>query len=196
MGPVTPKHQGKPASTRYQKTRPANKIQNRAESAKPPSPVQIRAAPPTILSKIARRVNRSRSRCNRFGLNCNRCVQPSAATCGAGVATCAASMRKCFFAGFSSGVCTGGATSVAHVTGLSLTSAIDCASASTAAADIATGVGFVAAAVRPALTFGTRIKIYSFEDSSVTTGSARLAVAFSHSACRDRGRLPRAEAPG
>ena len=31
-----------------QKTRPANKIQSRAESAKPPSPVQIRAAPPTF----------------------------------------------------------------------------------------------------------------------------------------------------
>jgi len=46
LGPIGPKHQGKPTSTRYQKTRPANKIHNRAESAKPPSPVQIRAAPP------------------------------------------------------------------------------------------------------------------------------------------------------
>jgi hypothetical protein len=46
LGPIRPKHQGEPASTEYQKTRPANKIQSRAESAKPPSPVQIRAAPP------------------------------------------------------------------------------------------------------------------------------------------------------
>jgi hypothetical protein len=46
LGPITPKQHGEPASTRYQKTRPANKVENRAESAKPPSPVQIRAAPP------------------------------------------------------------------------------------------------------------------------------------------------------
>ena len=51
LGPITPKHRGTTASTRYQKTRPANNIDNRAESAKPPSPVQIRAAPP-ILSKL------------------------------------------------------------------------------------------------------------------------------------------------
>jgi hypothetical protein len=39
-------HQGKPAIIRDQRTRPVNKIDNFAKSAKPPSPVQIRAAPP------------------------------------------------------------------------------------------------------------------------------------------------------
>jgi len=43
---VTPKHQGKPGIIRDQRTRPVNKIDNLAKSAKPPSPVQIRAAPP------------------------------------------------------------------------------------------------------------------------------------------------------
>jgi hypothetical protein len=43
---LTPKHDGKPAIIRDQRTRPVNKIDNPAESAKPPSPVQIRAAPP------------------------------------------------------------------------------------------------------------------------------------------------------
>ena len=43
---ITPKHHGKPAIIRDQRTRPVNKIDNLAKSAKPPSPVQIRAAPP------------------------------------------------------------------------------------------------------------------------------------------------------
>ena len=34
LGPITPRHHGKPASTRYQKTRPANTIENLAKSAK------------------------------------------------------------------------------------------------------------------------------------------------------------------
>jgi hypothetical protein len=46
---ITPKHYGIPAIMRDQRTRPANKINNRAKSAKPPSPVQIRAAPPNLL---------------------------------------------------------------------------------------------------------------------------------------------------
>ena len=43
---ITPKHQGKPTIIRDQRTRPVNKIDNLTKSAKPPSPVQIRAAPP------------------------------------------------------------------------------------------------------------------------------------------------------
>jgi hypothetical protein len=43
---ITPKHQGKPAIIRDQRTRPVNNIHNLTKSAKPPSPVQIRAAPP------------------------------------------------------------------------------------------------------------------------------------------------------
>ena len=43
---LTPKHQGKPAIIRDQRTRPVNNIHNLTKSAKPPSPVQIRAAPP------------------------------------------------------------------------------------------------------------------------------------------------------
>jgi hypothetical protein len=46
---IAPKHHGKPAIIRDQKTRPVNKIDNFAKSAKPPSPVQIRAAPPFFL---------------------------------------------------------------------------------------------------------------------------------------------------
>src|SRR5258705_13671803 len=52
MGPITPKQHGKPASIRYQKTRPANKIENLAKSAKPRSPVQIWAAPPNSLRNL------------------------------------------------------------------------------------------------------------------------------------------------
>jgi hypothetical protein len=52
LGPIRPKHQGKSASIGNQKTRPAKKIENRAESAKPPSPVQIRAAPPNLPKKF------------------------------------------------------------------------------------------------------------------------------------------------
>ena len=44
----TPKHQGKPGIIRGQRTRPVNKIDNFTKSAKPTSPVQIRAAPPTF----------------------------------------------------------------------------------------------------------------------------------------------------
>jgi hypothetical protein len=49
LGSITPTHQGRPASTPYRKTRP-EQARNRAESAKPPSPVQIRAAPPIEFS--------------------------------------------------------------------------------------------------------------------------------------------------
>jgi hypothetical protein len=42
----TPKHDGEPASTTHQKAGPAVKKGNPPKSAKPPSPVQIRAAPP------------------------------------------------------------------------------------------------------------------------------------------------------
>jgi hypothetical protein len=43
---LTPKHGGRLATIRDQRTRPLNNIDNFAKSAKPPSPVQIRAAPP------------------------------------------------------------------------------------------------------------------------------------------------------
>jgi hypothetical protein len=49
---ITPKHHGKPAIIRDQRTRPVNKIDNLAKSAKPPSPVQIRAAPPFFLENL------------------------------------------------------------------------------------------------------------------------------------------------
>src|SRR5688572_893602 len=44
---IATKHHGKRAIIRDQRTRPVSKIDNLAKSAKPPSPVQIRAAPPT-----------------------------------------------------------------------------------------------------------------------------------------------------
>ena len=46
FGPLTPNHHRKPGNTRDQRARRINKIENLAKSAKPPSPVQIRAAPP------------------------------------------------------------------------------------------------------------------------------------------------------
>jgi hypothetical protein len=52
FSPRTPKHQGKPRSTRDQRAR-RYKIENPAKSAKPPSRVQIRAAPPKSFGKSA-----------------------------------------------------------------------------------------------------------------------------------------------
>ena len=49
--PIAPEHHGKPAIIRDQRTRPVSKIDNIAKSAKPPSPVQIRAAPPIFHRK-------------------------------------------------------------------------------------------------------------------------------------------------
>ena len=46
FGATTPKHQGKPGTIRDQKTKPGITIDDPVRSAKPPSPVQIRAAPP------------------------------------------------------------------------------------------------------------------------------------------------------
>jgi hypothetical protein len=46
FSPRTPKYRAEPRSTRDQRARRINKIENPAKSAKPPSPVQIRAAPP------------------------------------------------------------------------------------------------------------------------------------------------------
>src|SRR5918992_3475785 len=48
FGPLTPKHHRKSRSTRDQRARRINKIENPTKSAKPPSPVQIRAAPPIL----------------------------------------------------------------------------------------------------------------------------------------------------
>jgi hypothetical protein len=58
FSPRTPKHQGKPRSTRDQRARRINKIENPAQSAKPPSPVQIRAAPPKIIQDSRRQARR------------------------------------------------------------------------------------------------------------------------------------------
>ena len=52
LGPLTSEHQGEPAGIRYQKTKPANTIDNLTKSAKPSSPVQIRAAPPNSLEEL------------------------------------------------------------------------------------------------------------------------------------------------
>ena len=46
FSPRVPKHQEEPRGTRDQRARRINRIENPAKSAKPPSPVQIRAAPP------------------------------------------------------------------------------------------------------------------------------------------------------
>jgi hypothetical protein len=46
---VTPKHRVEPATTRHQNTGQNSKINNPERSAKPPSPVQIRAAPPNSI---------------------------------------------------------------------------------------------------------------------------------------------------
>jgi hypothetical protein len=43
---IAPKHYGKPAIIRDQRTRPVNNIYNPTKSAKPQSPVQVRTAPP------------------------------------------------------------------------------------------------------------------------------------------------------
>ena len=55
LGTLTPKHQVKRGSRADQKAERINKIDVPALSAKPPSPVQIRAAPPNSLKKIAKR---------------------------------------------------------------------------------------------------------------------------------------------
>ena len=49
FSPRTLKHHGKRGSTRDQRARRINNLANPAKSAKPPSPVQIRAAPPNSL---------------------------------------------------------------------------------------------------------------------------------------------------
>src|SRR5882762_2283054 len=57
FGPVMPKHQRRPRNTRDQRARRINKIENLAKSAKPRSPVQIRAAPPTFAPRFRRRLS-------------------------------------------------------------------------------------------------------------------------------------------
>jgi hypothetical protein len=54
LRPLTPEHQGKPPITRYQQARRDNTKQDLKKSAKPPSPVQIRAAPPISQCKFDR----------------------------------------------------------------------------------------------------------------------------------------------
>jgi hypothetical protein len=53
LGPKPPKHRVKRGFGRYQKARRVNNIDFLAKSAKPPSPVQIRAAPPKILRNLS-----------------------------------------------------------------------------------------------------------------------------------------------
>jgi hypothetical protein len=48
----TPKHDAKPGRSKHQKAGPAVNTYNPAKSAKPPSPVQIRAAPPKSFVNI------------------------------------------------------------------------------------------------------------------------------------------------
>jgi hypothetical protein len=50
FGAATPKHRLKPGIIKDQKTKPSIMIDNPVRSAKPPSPVQIRAAPPIFLA--------------------------------------------------------------------------------------------------------------------------------------------------
>jgi hypothetical protein len=50
FGATPPKHRPKPDTIRNQKTKPGITIENPVRSAKPPSPVQIRAAPPKVSS--------------------------------------------------------------------------------------------------------------------------------------------------
>jgi len=52
FGPLTPKHHPKPTNTRYQRASNDSSIYNATKSAKPPSPVQIRAAPPKSLGNF------------------------------------------------------------------------------------------------------------------------------------------------
>jgi hypothetical protein len=59
---ITPKHQGRPAIIRDQRTRPVNNIHTLTKSAKPPSPVQIRAAPPVLKKDACFVATQSRAR--------------------------------------------------------------------------------------------------------------------------------------
>jgi hypothetical protein len=54
FGATAPKHHRKTGIIKDQKTKPGNRKHNPVRSAKPPSPVQIRAAPPKSLRKTHR----------------------------------------------------------------------------------------------------------------------------------------------
>ena len=59
LRPIAPQHRLRPPTTRYQQARRDNNMHDQQQSAKPPSPVQIRAAPPNLLSNLGgRRVGR------------------------------------------------------------------------------------------------------------------------------------------
>jgi hypothetical protein len=51
VGATRPKQQGRPGAIRDQKTRPGTTIHDPVRSAKPPSPVQVRAAPPFLSAR-------------------------------------------------------------------------------------------------------------------------------------------------
>ena len=61
LGTMAPEPRVNEGSRANQKTRRVNKIDNLALSAKPPSPVQIRAAPPNFVRKIAQFADRGGS---------------------------------------------------------------------------------------------------------------------------------------
>ncbi len=53
FGATTPKYDQEPGIIRDQKTKPGTTTHDPVRSEKPPSPVQIRAAPPNLLEKFA-----------------------------------------------------------------------------------------------------------------------------------------------
>jgi hypothetical protein len=54
FGPLTPKHDRKRGNTWHQRASRYSSMNNQTKSAKPPSPVQIRAAPPNFLNSLVR----------------------------------------------------------------------------------------------------------------------------------------------
>src|SRR5688572_5140859 len=54
LGPEPPKHRVKRGVGRHQKARRVNNLSAPASSAEPPSPVQIRTAPPPFLRNVSR----------------------------------------------------------------------------------------------------------------------------------------------
>jgi hypothetical protein len=72
---IAPEHHGKRAIIRDQRTRPVSKIDNLTKSAKPPSPVQIRTAPPKFIRKLETRPQAGTA----IGLDCAPIVPTFAA---------------------------------------------------------------------------------------------------------------------
>jgi hypothetical protein len=66
FGAMTPKHHRRPGTIKDQKTKPGTTNHNPVRSAKPPSPVQIRAAPPISQFKSDRLFVRGASDCSEM----------------------------------------------------------------------------------------------------------------------------------